>query len=119
MIVRDGSERRPELAHATPQRCRTVCLLGPHGEVERDALHLYLSFTDLLGCDHEHCPEDLLSQVPVLARAPPTDVAGAEHLIGHDPGVFDPFAGLPRIQAPRRKGRAGRASAIPDGPGPQ
>lgn len=66
--------------------------------MERDALHLYLSLTDLLGRHHEHRPEDLLSQIPVLARAPPTDVAGAEHLIGHDPGVFDPFAGLPRIQ---------------------
>ena len=73
------------------------CLPGPHGEVERDALHLDLSLAHLLRRHHEHRSEDLLGQVPVLARAPPTDVAGAEHLIGHDPGVLDPFAGLPRI----------------------
>jgi hypothetical protein len=69
--------------------------------MEPYALHLHLTLAHLLGGHDEHGSEDLFSQVPVLARAPPSDVAGAEHPIRHNPGVLDPFAGLPRVERNR------------------
>ena len=97
-IVRDGSETATRVC---PRHTRTVPKIassGPHGEMERDALNLNLALAHLLGCHDEHRSEHLLGQVPLLARAPASDVAGAEHLIRHDPGVLDPLAGLPCIE---------------------